>query len=123
MGYDLVANNNIDQYEFGAFSWPLVLEACGYLFPAVQLAQGGWEMAGNAGELDVRFADVTYPLILTNDGFKVTDEEARIMARCARNYVAIKRSYPEDERMRSDFLDRIEAFADWAEKSGGFAIL
>lgn len=123
MGYELVPNNNIEQYKFGAFSWPLVLVACGYLFPAVKLENGGWEMAGNANELDARFpADITYPLTLTNDGFKITDEEAKIMARCARNYVAIKRGYPEDERIRSDFLDRIEAFANWAEKSGGFSI-
>lgn len=37
-----------------------------------------------------------YPLLLSNDGFAVTDEEAKIMARIARNYVTIQRTLPDE---------------------------
>jgi hypothetical protein len=66
----------------------------------------------------------------------VTDEEARIMARMARNVVAVQRSLSDDDRtdplaheppkwpskFRDDWTDQYEKFADWAEKSGGFSI-
>jgi hypothetical protein len=39
-----------------------------------------------------------YPALHSNDGFHVNAEEARILARCARNYVAIQRSLPDDAK-------------------------
>lgn len=94
MGYDLIAlDPEADSFHFGAFSFPALLEACGYLFPCIH--QGGrWYCAW--GTTDPRFpAGGQYPGILSNDGFEVTAEEARIMARIARNVVAIQRTLPE----------------------------
>lgn len=101
----------------------------------------------------------SYPAILSNDGFAVTAEEANILARIARNLVAIQRSLPEENKVagitsgkpsmdredvvkalmlgmhgirdngdpwpvkvREDFVDKFEAFAEWAPRSGGFRI-
>jgi len=97
------------------------------------------------------------PRLTSNDGMRVTAEEAKMMARMARNYVLIQRSLPEEnasgslidkgsitrddlmrtltsaltgsnpdekwpQKIRSDFVDKFEQFAEWAERSGGFAI-
>jgi len=122
MGYDLEPNNkNLDTFHFGAFSWPILLEACGYLYPAVQ-KRVQWEMAGNAGDIDKRFKNCEYPPILSNDGFYVTTEEAKIMARMAENFVAIESGKPDGKRIRDDFLSKFEQFAKWAKQSGGFKI-
>lgn len=77
MGYDLSPKNEAaGDFHFGAFSFPVLLEACGYLFSSISRG-GQWYCAfGN----DPRMGD-TYPMILSNDGFPVTEEEAKIMAR------------------------------------------
>lgn len=100
MGYDLTALNpeltgDDKRFHFGAFSWGPLLEACGYLFPC--LSRGGqWYCLWGA---DPRMPEGdTYPRLLSNDGFVVTADEAKIMARMARNFVAIQRSLPEDHR-------------------------
>lgn len=151
MSYDLrPRNKDVEEFKFGAFSFPVLLEACGYLFSCIQDG-GRWYCAfGN----DKRMGD-SYPLILSNDGFKVTDEEARIMARIARNFVTIQRTLPDENKtqdmrsqksmnrdslrmmidamhgnkpgpwpvkIREDFTDKFERFAEWAERSGGFSI-
>jgi len=135
MSYKLVANNDVDDFPFGAFSFPVLLQACGYLFPCVSHG-GQWTFVPG---LDARMPKRDdYPRLISNDGFPVTDEEAKIMARMARNFVAIQRSIPSDQvdpgpdvqeimrpwprRIRADFVDRIEAFAEWAPGTGGFQI-
>lgn len=128
MGYDLEpSNKKADWFHFGALSWPVLLEACGYLWPAIQNG-GQWYCVFG---VDKRMPKGhTYPEIITNDGFRVTAEEGRIMARVARNFVAIQRSLPEvrgpgDEwpvAIRDDFVDKFDAFATWAEKARGFRI-
>lgn len=154
MGYDLAAKNEeTGDFHFGAFSFPILLEACGYLWPCVQ---GGSQWFCAFG-VDPRMPEGDdYPRLLSNDGFEVTDEEAKIMARIARNFVAVQRRLPDDNKpqdargkaefkrddlvalmnkamfggstepwpvkIREDFTDKFEKFADWAEKSGGFAI-
>lgn len=152
MSYDLVPNDTTaGVFAMGVLSWPVLLEACGYLFPCIHNG-GRWHcMFG----VDDRMGTGEYPLILTNDGFPVTEEEARIMARIARNYVATQRLLPEDNesapalskealtrddamnamrqglfggntkwplKVRTDIVDRIDRFADWADKSQGFCI-
>jgi hypothetical protein len=125
MGYHLrPKNESTDAFYFGAFSFPVLLESCGYLFLCVQVG-ARWCYAPGA---DPRMGSI-YPRLLTNDGFPVTDDEARIMARMARNFVAIQRSLPDDQpeherpmKIRKDFTDKFEQFAEWAEKSGGFEI-
>lgn len=154
MGYDLAAKNeDAGDFHFGAFSFPILLEACGYLWPCIHNG-GQWFCVFGA---DPRMPEGdTYPQLLSNDGFEVTDEEAKIMARIARNFVAVQRRLPDENKtedtrskvefrkddiqkmlikamsggttdpwpvkIREDFTDKFEKFADWAEKSGGFAI-
>jgi hypothetical protein len=157
MSYDLQPKNKkLDTFTLGAFSFPILLEACGYLWPCIHNG-GQWYCAFGTDARMPQGDD--YPRLLSNDGFKVTAEEARIMARVARNFVAIQRTLPEpspDElvgagvqqkasfkredveqmllramgggkanwpmKIRSDFTDRFEQFAAWAERSDGFAI-
>lgn len=153
MGYDLLAKNKeVDSFHFDAFSFPMLLEACGYLFPCIHNG-GQWYCAFGTDERMP--AGDSYPRLLSNDGFRVTAEEARIMARIARNFAAIQATLPdrnaaEDARskaefnrddlsaallrgmfgtkenwpvkIRVDFTQTFIEFADWADKSGGFAI-
>src|SRR5208282_147039 len=92
MGYDLTpVNDDAGDFHFGAFSFPVLLEACGYLFSSIHNG-GRWYCTFGT---DPRMGD-TYPGILCNDGFPVTDEEAKIMARIARNYVAVQRTLPDE---------------------------
>jgi hypothetical protein len=130
MGYDLIPNKDeLDYFHFGAFSWPILLEACGYLFAEVNYMSKYYIV-----KTDDRFESAR---LTTNDGFEVTAEEAKIMARIAKNFVAVQRSLPEQgeidifapayrqpwpRKIRSDFVDRYEQFADWAERSNGFSI-
>jgi hypothetical protein len=156
MGYDLKADNAAAKsFHFGAFSFRVLLAECGLLWPVAHNG-GQWYCVWGA---DPRMPEGdTYPRLLSNDGFHVTADEARIMARVARNFVAIQRSLPEDnrgrlttktqvefrkadvmemlmlamsgarktgpwpEKIRDDFTDMFERFADWVEKSGGFEI-
>jgi hypothetical protein len=152
MGYDFRAKNaDAGDFHLGAFSFPVLLEACGYLFSSIHRGGQWYRTFGT----DPRMGD-SYPLILSNDGFEVTEEEAKIMARIARNFVAIQRTLPDENtgsgiasrpsfkrddvvkllahamydvkpgpwpiKIRPDFVDKFEKFADWMEKSGGFEI-
>lgn len=134
MSYDLVASRprpgTAAGFRFGMFSWPILLEQCGTLFPLIQRT-GQWFCV-----FDEKRMGKDYPRLISNDGFRVTADEARIMARMARNYVKIQRALSDDHRLaedpaaarpwplkiRGDFADKFEAFAEWAEKSGGFKI-
>ena len=153
MSYDLrAANTDIDDFTLGAFSFPVLLEACGYLFPCIHNG-GRWYCVFGA---DPRMPKgCKYPALLSNDGFKVTADEAKIMARIARNLVEVQRSLPDDNatndmrskstftkddlhilmnamhgngpepwpvKIRTDFTDKFQAFAEWADLSGGFEI-
>jgi hypothetical protein len=126
MGYDLRAKNEkAEDFHFGAFSFPILIEACGYLFSAISIGPRWCTAQPNP---DPRMGE-GYPMLLTNDGFPVTDEEAKIMARVARNFVAIQRGLPDNQpeqekpmKIRKDFVDKFEKFAEWAESSGGFEI-
>jgi len=102
MGYDLTPRKKgVEPFHFGAFSFPVLLEACGYLWPCIHNA-GRWYCAFG---IDPRMPQGDdYPALLSNVGFPVTAEEARMLARVARNIVAIQRLVPDDhatEDMRS----------------------
>lgn len=120
MGFDLTPKKKgVEDFHFGAFSWPVLLEACGYLFPSIT----------GEGKYCCPNTQKDWVQIGTNDGFSIGATDAKLMARVARNFVAIQRTLgPEAEKLgwprpiRTDFVDRFEAFADWAEKSGGFKI-
>lgn len=93
MSYDLdPTNKEAGDFRLGAFSFPVLLEACGYLWPCIHNG-GQWYCAFG---VDPRMPEGdTYPAILSNNGFHVTAEEAAIMARVARNFVAIQRTLPD----------------------------
>lgn len=134
MGYDLYAENKeLESFHFGAFSFTVLLEACGYLFLCIKKGAQWFCVFGP----DERMPQGDqYPRILSNDGFPVTEEEAKIMARIARNYVTVQRNLTEKYewdwksgkpepwpmKIREDFVETFDKFADWAEKSGGFKI-
>lgn len=184
MGYDLAALNPKDpeqsDFHLGAFSYPVILEITSGLFPALHY-KGQYYLPAHADEADERYKGCDYPPELANDGFVVTDEEAKIMARFCRNWARVQRTLLEANRtksflqgekgrtgvkredmeaqiakygltsediqrmmargtppvelmslimrdaedpwpskVRDDFVDKIEQFADWAEQSGGY---
>ena len=134
MGYDLYpTNENLESFQFGAFSWTHLLEQCGSYFACTQHGPQ-WYCVW---EQDKRMGD-DYPMILSNDGFPVTAEESLVLARIARNYAAMQRTLdashtltdvslpdfakPWPRKIREDWVDLFERFAEWSEQSGGFEI-
>lgn len=128
MGFDLAALTPIDpertDFHFSAFTWPRVIQACGYLFPYVERG-GRWFHAPEADPLVTDENPYGYRLLGSNDDFEVS-EDARLIARCVRNYVALNdHSRAEDSQpdpLRADLLDKFREFAEFAEGSGGFAV-
>lgn len=120
MGYDLEPRNkSLEFFHFNTFAWPVLVESFGMMYP--------WYKYG----IGYVSPDGTYPLILSNEGFKVSANEARMMARMATNFVNLQRALPENwniengkiyKKIRSDFVDLFEKFASWAERSNGFKI-
>lgn len=135
MGYDFAPTNDIEGFYLGAFSWPILAENCfGSYFTCIHKGARWFFVKG----VDERMGD-EYPLLISNDNFPVTAEESLVIARMVRNYVAMQRSLSDDQfeeekmdtpdyariwpfKMRTDFVDKFEKFADWAERSGGFTI-
>jgi hypothetical protein len=134
MGYDLrPRNKNLESFHFGAFSWAWMLEA-----------GVGWIIGTGRGYKPAQYIEKARKdgkSVNTNDGAHVTAKEAKEMARFCRHLVRYQRMLSdfygkesESERaemerigralynipVRKDFVDMIDAFADWAEKSGGF---
>lgn len=101
MGYDLVATNKkLKHFHFDIFSWPRCVNIFGYLF--------GMDKRMGTG----------YPRIFTNDGFKVTALESKIMARMIENYLALE----EEKIGLSRWKDQLKRFSKWLKESGGFKI-
>lgn len=136
MGFDLKPRNkDTGDYSMGAFSWAWMLEN------GVGLVVGY-----GPGFAPAQFIYRARPdglCIGYNDGARVTAAEAKRMAMVARmladyqdDFYAQWMKEPEDERkrmeersdrlyklpVRRDFVDNVRAFADWAEKSGGFRV-
>jgi hypothetical protein len=136
MGFDLHARRkDVDGFHMGAFSWSWMLDA-GVGLPV------GYGPGFSTGQ----FLQQTRPdglLLAYNDGARVSAAEAKQMAAVARwvaaHQDALYREWeklPEDERklmqentarlyrtpVRRDFVEKVRAFAEWAEKSGGFTV-
>lgn len=136
MGYDLRARNKgVATFSIGAFSWPWMLE------------NGvGLPICHGRGVTPASFVYKTRPdgkCVAYNDGARVTAKEAKQMAQIAR-WVAdyqytlheLWMQQTEEERghqannnhrlynvpVRRDWVDKLRAFADFAEKSGGFRV-
>ena len=136
MGFDLKPQKkDVGYHHMGAFSWSWMLNS------GVGLVLGTGPGI-TAGQFVCRERpDGLNPHC--NDGAKVTAKEAQQMVQIAR-WVAdhqdalydVWMSEPEERRkqmddspsglynhpVRRDFVEKIRAFADWAEKSGGFEI-
>jgi hypothetical protein len=152
MGYACIANNKeIETFVMGAFLWPHLLEQCGSYFTCITRGARWYTVFDERmsthfhhdddDEVRKPVVDRQYPAIICNCGFEVTEEEARVMARIARNYVAIQETLkePTEEELnapittpdylrpfplyvRRDWVERYKQFAEWAEQSQGFKI-
>jgi len=144
VGYDFVPRNKAaGGFYLGAFSFPVALQACNYLWPAVFGAVEFYALNDPCwGTKDPS----SCPPIMTNDGFYVSAEEARIMARLIKNFVRIQKCALKEQTQaskqadgpitqddtavrkwplvvtRTDFLDKFGAFSEWLVKSRGFWI-
>jgi len=124
--YHMVPNNkDVETFAMSAFHWPLLLEQCGTYFAAV-FDRKRWFYVSS---VDERMGDSEEgPALILNSGFPITEEEAKVLARIARNYVAMQRLLDLQKRdpifpaIKLQLLDLFETFADWAETSGGFRI-
>lgn len=135
MGYDLIPKKKeVDCFCIGAFSWPLLLQetGAGYVL--------GCGSAKNPGTYVYQTGNVGTPH--SNDGYKVTASDAKCMAKVVRGFLSVQKyvnkeweETPEDVKQREiktefyrkpitnqELLKKMEDFADFAEKSGGFSI-
>lgn len=150
MAYDLEPNNKeLKRFRLG--SLPHLLEQCGAYFTCISRGARWYTVfdermsthhhdTDGDGEREL-VIDQHYPAIICTCGFDVTEEEAKVMARIARNYAAIQRTLEEpseEERnqpittpaylqpfpqwIRRDWVQQYEDFAEWAEQSQGFKI-
>lgn len=126
----------VDSKSGMIFTWPVILNETGacYLF-----GYGYFKFDPGKYVYDGSREDGSP---VSNDGFEVTQEEARIMARLFRGYVSVKRELreewnkkPEREQIRiksllgdkveppaEEFLHKVEMLADFCEQSEGFNI-
>lgn len=136
MGYDLRPRNKAaGEFQMGAFSW------CWMLDNGVGLPVGYGP--GFSPGLFCYRARPDGLCIGYNDGARVTAAEAKDMAKVARwladyqdDLYALWMKEPEDRRkhmednssrlykgpVRRDFVEKVRAFAAWAEASGGFRV-
>jgi hypothetical protein len=140
MSFDLMPiKKDLEEISFGAFTWPVMLDETGMGYV---LGCGPGRSVGQY----VFVPDKNGASPRTNDGYKVSAAEARMMAVIARGYVSVKRFInkewdallPHERKGQEqakyngrplyqpytseEFLKRLERFADFAEKSGGFKI-
>lgn len=140
MGYDLIPiNKQIKSISAGGLTWPIFLQETGMGYV---LGYGtGFKPGSYVYQNDNNGSPVS------NDGYKVSSMEAKMMAKIARGYVSVQRyvnkewdALPEDTikeyeqtnerhsfkvyraKMHEDHLIWLEKFADFAEKSKGFKI-
>jgi hypothetical protein len=141
MGYDLMPfNKELKSFSPGIFTWPIMLKdtGMGYI-----LGYGEGRIPGTYVYIDGNNGSPT-----SNDGYKVSATEAKMMAKVGRGYLIVQRHVnkqwdeidPEIRRIEEnakslddgkplyrkyvheDYLKKIEAFCDFAEKSKGFKI-
>lgn len=128
MSIDLTPRRRaLGDFTMGTWSWGYLLELAGPVIPGFWNSRGRWYMV--TGD---RFHG-HYPDVLGDSGrsFYVRAAEARQLANVARNWAEIQGLLPESariepgkdkwpEKVRDDWPPMFLAFADWAEKSGGF---
>lgn len=144
MSYDLKPRNKkIEEVRFGAFIWSIMLQETGM----------GYVLGYGANITPASYVYNTgrKGSPVSNDGYRVSSDEAKAMAKVARGYISVKRfinkQYEEasdeqknnwksalyygekrlvkklyEQEVSEDLLLKIEKFADFAENSNGFAI-
>lgn len=144
-------HREVGEFRMGSAEWSYLIGQAGYMFPLV-LNGARWFLVT---KVDSRFDEwaneegrtSTYPDILGDSGrtFRVTAEEARWLARVARNWALMQQqlsdehdlqnirrledqkvpsySLPFPERVRTDWIEHALEFAAWASRSRGFAKL
>jgi hypothetical protein len=145
VGYDLVPRNKkAEGFYFGAFSWPFFLGHAGLIWPAIFKGPRWFVVNG----IDKR-VESDYPSLISNDGFRVTAEEARWLGRIAfnlasMNEVLLVETKPTDPKnqtrgrfidgeyystegpdfrtFREDWNEILYRFSKWAPTSSGFTI-
>lgn len=140
MSYDLRAKNkDVKDMPVGAFSWPIFLQDSGMGYVL------GYGSGMRPGSYVYQNNNSGSPA--SNDGYKVTATEAKMMAKVARGYISVQRfvnkewdDLPEEDKkqkeeaqknsthpiyrlkVHEDHLKKLEQIADFMEKSGGFTI-
>lgn len=116
MGYELVPRNKkLESFHVKAFSWPKIVSICGYLFPC-KISGCNWKFSSREDE---RMGN-EYPKLLTSDGFSITSEESKIIARMIRNYLSIEEH--GELRDNYDYYDFLCQFSNWVINSRGFRV-
>jgi hypothetical protein len=109
--FDLKAKNKeVNDVSFSWFFWRQILEKTG---AGYVLGFGFFDDDPDKYVYEDRNGSP-----FANDGFEVTKFEAKCMAACCAGYVSVRKFFGEDNVI----LKQIEAFAQFAEKSGGFTI-
>ncbi len=123
MGYDLIANNKkLKDFYMGAFTFPKVLEAFNGLFPFLHSEGRYFFIPGKR-------IGSEYPNILSNDGFKISAEESKIISRFVSNFAKLQEGlhqrdyggWPE-KKLSIGEIKLFVKFSNWAKKSNGFRI-
>lgn len=139
MGYTLLPiNKDTEDFSPGIFTWPIMLQDTGM----------GYVLGYGEGRRPATYVyqDGNKGSPVSNDGYKVTSLEAKMMAAVGRGYLNVQRfvnkewdSLPQqikerDEKevingkplyrkhVHEDYLKKIEAFVEFAEKSKGFKV-
>lgn len=141
MGYDLrPRNKKVKGICIGAFSWPIILQVSG----------AGYVIGYGEGRTPASYVyqpDKRGASPVSNDGYYISSEEAKMMSVIIRGFLSVCRfvnkeweAMPEDQRLHDqnyrtlegkllykqpyheDRLKQFEQFADFAEKSKGFYV-
>ena len=137
MGFDLRARNrDLDRFHFIGWTW-FLSQGAGLL-----LQRGPW--THKAGRCV--WSDRMGRIVDHNDGYYVSANKARLLAEMARTLAASWRiinqefpdlqdrygkplnpnSYPQENMynypVRKDYLENLDQFAEWSEKSMGFGV-
>jgi hypothetical protein len=143
MSYDLIPRNKkVSEITFGASLWPIMLQETGM----------GYVLGYGAGRTPTTYVYKPQKKggsPASNDGYKVSSTQAKAMAMVARGFISVKEYINKEwlelseekrevEKKFTDswsgnrpiylpetgqhFLDQLNKFADFAEKSEGFRI-
>lgn len=133
MGYDLIpVNKEVKKEGFALFTWNAILSKVGYVINCGEGIEPGSYIAQGSNENGIPYS---------NDGFKVSEFEAKAMVLVANGYLYVQKKvnkeWAEMPSIRANmmlknqmyrqpvsdyFLSELERFSIFAEKSGGFSI-